>query len=63
MTYLKLEQYCEIFAAERIDGEILAEMDETVLQKDLRIESKLHRIRLLVIIDGQQRANFAPQMR
>ena len=58
MTFLKLEQYCEIFAAERIDGEMLAEMDEAIMMKELGINSKLHRIRLLVVINGQQRAKL-----
>lgn len=56
LATLKLEQYCEIFAAERIDGKMLAEMDEDVLKEDLGVASKLHRIRLLIVINGQQRA-------
>ena len=49
---LNLQQYKEAFRAECIDGEILHDLDEQVLQEDLGVTSRLHRIRLMKIISG-----------
>ena len=58
LAQLNMEQYNDIFAAERIDGVMLAEMDEMILNKELGIASQLHRIRLMVIINGWKRAEI-----
>lgn len=45
-----LEQYQESFQAEEVDGAILAECDEHVLQHELGVTSKIHQIRLMKVI-------------
>ena len=35
-----------------VDGEILSEIDETVLQQELGMNSKLHRLRLMKYIES-----------
>ncbi len=47
-----MKQYQDKFKREQVDGEILAECDETVLTNDLGVTSRLHRMRLLKIISG-----------
>ncbi len=47
-----MKQYQDKFKQEQVDGEILAECDETVLTNDLGVTSRLHRMRLLKIISG-----------
>ena len=42
-----LQQYREVFEREHIDGEILQELDDEILEKDLGVTSKLHRIRIM----------------
>lgn len=45
-----LEQYEEVFSKEQITGEILAECNEEVLERELHIPVKIHRIRLMKVI-------------
>ena len=47
-----LGQYKKRFMEEHISGEILLECDEQVLQDELGIQSKIHRIRLMKVITG-----------
>ena len=56
LELMDLTQYKENFEREHISGEVLIECDEDVLMQELGILSKLHRIRLLKIISGQQSA-------
>ena len=53
---LQLPQYKEAFAREQVDGEVLLELDDQVLQSELGINSKIHRIRLMKLISGTQSA-------
>jgi len=53
---MDLGRYCEEFQREHITGEILAECNEEVLQQELGMVSKIHRIRLMKIISGQHTA-------
>ena len=43
-----MKQYVEVFQRERIDGEVLADMDDEMMV-DLGISSKLHRMRLMKV--------------
>lgn len=43
-----MKQYVEVFQTERIDGEVLADMDDEMMV-DLGISSKLHRMRLMKV--------------
>ena len=54
---MDLVQYREVFHREHITGEILVECTEEVLQNELEITSKIHRIRLMKIISGQHSAS------
>lgn len=48
-----LGKYGERFKEEGIDGDIFFQLDDSVLENDLGISTKLHRIRLMSIIDGR----------
>ena len=50
---LGLGNYKETFIEEQIDGPLLFELDEAVLEEDLGITTRLHRIKLMSIIDGR----------
>lgn len=50
---MKLTQYKECFLEESIDGEILVECDEALLEEELGIKNKLHRSRLMKVITGR----------
>ena len=50
-----LKQYKEMFQKESINGEILVECDSEILE-DLNVTSRIHRLRLLKIISGQNSA-------
>ena len=42
-----LQQYKAAFEREHIDGEILQELTEEILEGELGVASKLHRIRIM----------------
>ena len=44
-----MKQYSEVFQEERINGEVLADMDDEMMQSDLGISSKLHRMKLMKV--------------
>ena len=48
-----MEQYRETFRKQQINGDILTDCDDDILRNELKITSRLHRIRLLRIISGQ----------
>lgn len=48
-----LEQYCETFRQQQINGDLLSDCDDDLLRNELTISSRLHRMRLLRIISGQ----------
>ena len=45
-----LDQYQEVFQREAVDGGILSECNEYVLQHELGVVSKIHQIRLMKVI-------------
>ena len=49
---LGLPQYKAIFAKERISGIILSQLTEDDLRGELKISSRLHRLKLLEVISG-----------
>ena len=53
---MNLGQYTKTFMSEQVDGEILAECDETTLEKELNITSTIHRTRLMKVITGRHSA-------
>ena len=56
MVVMGLGQYQQKIVEEQISGEILLECDDSVLQEEIGITSKIHRIRLMKIIHGQHSA-------
>ena len=56
LTAMNMGQYVEAFKTEQISGEILSELSDEVLREELGITSKIHRIKLLKIIDGRHSA-------
>lgn len=42
-----------MFLQEEINGQVLAECDEHILQNELQVTSKLHRTKLMRLITGQ----------
>ena len=53
LEVMKLSQYKQQFTDESIDGEILAECDEALLENELHVKNKLHRSRLMKVITGR----------
>ena len=51
---LGLKQYKKAFKKERVSGALLQEIDEEMLKNELGITSRLHRMKLLRVIDGKQ---------
>lgn len=47
-----LEKYVETFKLEKISGELMCELNDAILEKELKIQSQLHRIRLMMVIRG-----------
>ena len=56
MTAMSLGQYKEKVLEEHISGEILVECDDAILQDELGVASRIHRIRIAKIISGQHSA-------
>ncbi len=55
---MNLAQYQDNFVKEQVDGEILADCDEGMLEVDLHITSAIHRNRLMKIITGKHSAQY-----
>ena len=49
---MQLEEYRESFKREKIDGEVLSSLTEEDLLQELNIQKRLHRVRLLKVIEG-----------
>ena len=50
---MNMDEYHPLFARQQINGEILSRCNDQILQQELQIKSKLHRIRLMGLINGQ----------
>ena len=46
-------QYTETFKNKDINGKVLLNCDDEVLANDLKVISKLHRIKLLKVVSGE----------
>ena len=49
---MQLEEYRESFKKEKIDGEVLSSLTEEDLLQELNIQKRLHRVRLMKVIEG-----------
>jgi hypothetical protein len=54
---LNMPQYKDSFRREMVDGEILSEIDEVVLEQELAMTSKIHRLRLMKYIESHKKHN------
>ena len=48
-----LGKYSETVEEESVSGDILVECSEEILEKEMGIKSKLHRLKLLRVIEGK----------
>ena len=48
-----LSQYREIVLAEQVSGEVLIDCDDNMLERDLGIKSKIHRMKFMTVIEGR----------
>lgn len=51
-----LHQYVGAFENERVDGNLMLALDNSMLSTDLKVDVELHRIRLLKVISGKHSA-------
>ena len=49
-----LSKYKEQFIKEGITGSLLSELDEEILETELNVKSRLHRLKLMRIIQAHQ---------
>ena len=49
-----LARYAQAFKEERIDGHLLFDLNEEILEEELGMSEKMHRMRLMMVITGQQ---------
>ena len=48
-----MSRYRDAFAEQQINGDLMADVDEDILKDELRVASRLHRMRFMKIISGQ----------
>ena len=53
---MNLGQYQAKFVSENVAGDVLIELADEDLENELFIKSKIHRVRLMKIIEGQHSA-------
>lgn len=51
---LGLGQYKDGFSREQIDGALMVDLDDEILEYELMVQSKLHRLKLMRVINGKQ---------
>lgn len=49
---MKLTEYVTTFKEESIDGRMLFELDDEVMRNELGVNKKLHRLKILMIVQG-----------
>ena len=49
---MKLTEYVTTFKEEGIDGRMLFELDDEVMRDELGVNKKLHRLKILMIVQG-----------
>ena len=53
---LRLSQYKSRFEEELIGGDILAQCDDDMLQTELGVNMRIHRLKLMQVIKGEKSA-------
>lgn len=54
---LDLPEYKEAFQKEHINGHVLLQLNHQILEDELGMDSKLHRIRLMTVVSGKVSGN------
>ena len=54
---MSLSKYKENFKKEMIDGSMFLELDDLVLEEDLGVIVRLHRIKLMALVNGHHSVN------
>ena len=49
-----MEEYIPRFKEEQIDGALLFELSDEILEEELGMSKKIHRMRLMMIITGHE---------
>lgn len=57
LDQMTLSRYKEKFMEENIDGSMFFELDDLALKEDLGVTTRLHRIKLMAIIEGHHSVN------
>jgi hypothetical protein len=52
LSVMNLNQYVDTFRNEQVSGELLMELTDDVLEQDLNVSNKLHRLRIGKLING-----------
>ena len=50
---MHLSQYKDAFAREYVDGGILLELDDKMLTDELGMTSRMHRLRVMMLVHGK----------
>lgn len=53
LSAVDLPEYKEVFLRERVDGHVLLQLNDHILNTELGVESKLHRIRIMNLAAGK----------
>ena len=53
---MRLSKYQTAFSEFAVDGDVIVQLDDNTLDTELGVTSRIHRIRLMRIIDGRKSA-------
>lgn len=53
LEVMGLEEYQEAFRRQQLNGDLFSDCDEDILVNELKVTSRLHRMRLMRVISGQ----------
>ena len=54
LDVLGMGQYKAMFDKEKITGSLLLDLDESILEQELGMVSKIHRLKIMRLLDGRQ---------
>ena len=49
---MKLGEYKPRFETEQISGDLMLELDDSILEQELGVKTRIHRIKLMKVISG-----------
>lgn len=53
---MNLSQYSEVLRNEQVSGELLLDLNDDILEQELMVSSKLHRMRIVKLVNGEHSA-------